>query len=67
MCQAIPVMMDVNTSPSQLSTGLLGFQKGSLAGTNSIGTSVTKDFSHSVQYFMPPCSETTWPNTISAF
>jgi hypothetical protein len=63
----LPVMMDGKSGLPQLSTGLLGFQKGSFAGTNSIGTSVTKDFSHAVQYFMPPCSETTCPNTINAF
>jgi hypothetical protein len=33
----------------QISTGWVGFQKGSFVGMNSIGTSVTKDFNQSAQ------------------
>ena len=32
-----------------------------------MGTSEMNDRSHSAQYFMPACSEATWPITISAF
>src|SRR5579871_4278058 len=48
-------------------TGLPGRQKGSAAGTNSMGTSGINPLSHSAQYFIPGCSETTWPSTRRAF
>src|SRR5580700_4238670 len=44
-----------------------GFQNGSTAATNSTGTSLTNVLSHSAQYFIPACSDTTCPNTSSAF
>lgn len=47
--------------------GLSGRQKGSAAATNSTGTSLMNPFSHSAQYFMPACSDTTCPSTINAF
>src|SRR5215813_1823203 len=42
-------------------------QKGSTAGTNSMGTSGINGLSHSAQYFIPACSDKTWPMTIKAF
>src|SRR5215470_6055365 len=48
-------------------TGLSGRQNGSAAAMNSIGTSLINPFSHSAQYFIPACSDTTWPSTISPF
>ena len=47
--------------------GCSGRQNGSSAAMNSIGTSSMKDFNHSAQYFIPACSDTTWPSTINAF
>lgn len=48
-------------------TGLWGRQKGSAAAMKRMGTSLINVFSHSAQYFIPACSETTWPKIISAF
>src|SRR5262245_41515072 len=48
-------------------TGLSGLQNGSAAAMNSIGTSLINSCSHSAQYFIPACSDTTWPSAISPF
>src|SRR6185437_10331647 len=48
-------------------TGRSGLQNGSGAAINSIGTSGINGFSQSAQYFMPACSDATWPSRMSAF
>ena len=44
-------------SPPGNQPALPGFQNGSSMGRNSTGISVTNDFSHSAQYFIPHCSD----------
>src|SRR5881394_540455 len=46
--------------------GGLSGAKGSFVGTNSMGTSLTKVFSHFAHSSMPNCSEGTWLKMISA-
>src|SRR6476660_370407 len=51
--------------PNHFCGGLSG-ANGSLVGTNSMGTSVTKVFSHFAHSSMPNCSEGTWLKMMSA-
>src|SRR6185312_14085638 len=44
-----------------------GVQKGSRAGTNWMGTPVTKVFNQRVHSSMPACSDGMWPRMISDF
>src|SRR5262245_24536578 len=69
--EAIEIINQIEAGEANVSIahrmGLPGDQKGSGAAMNSIGTSPMNPFSHSAQYFIPACSDTTWPSTMRAF
>ena len=62
----------MNVTHAILALGLVVMVDASLTAKprhlpNQIITSVMNDLSHSAQYFIPDCSDTTCPRTINAF